>query len=431
MHRLHSAAEWSVAASGLNSSTAPPHPSLDPAKIFATQVSNVWQFKYCLLRQVDRADPLDLIDLNFCAKGYLFPIVTMMSLLLLIISTYSGVRLQLSCPRSHTHRKTLFALLVAVGIIRGVYSMIATIYISHVTTVGSAIPTMEFLMNSLIPVNALSDLLTAAVDFLLTFFWLTVLGHKVLDHKYSRSAPIAAMVLFTIIGFVCFGVDFHRLNAEPRNPDIYSLTLGYIAVLLFSSAFLHFVTVVLLLMRLAAMDEQHTLSPKLRRHFIRVSIIGAVSTACWLFRGVVLIGRAAKVPAFVDGKMSFENPSFTAIYFCLFMNVPCCVVALSFLQLSLELFKRQSDNEVVIIGSGPRSRRYKPEDAVRSPLSPGSERSPFITRGGDANPPTVVRHSFTERRGVATRAIAVGGASTASDVDDVNINVSMPDSPGF
>lgn len=357
-------------------------------------MGNVWLASLCLQREHQGI----VKQVDFCARGYLFVVVALMSLVLLVISGYCLARLHKACPRTHTHRKLLFGLLIAVAVIRGMYAAVAAVKIGGITTVASAAPVMQFLMYSLIPVNALSDLLTAAVDFLLTFFWLTVLGSRFIELAAARIVPVAAMAIFTIIGFVCFAVDYHILETQRLNVNIYQCTLVYIAVLLFCSAFLHFVTVSMLLRRLYGMHQQSELSPELRRHFLRVSIIGTVSTMCWAFRGMILMGRASNDSHFVQGDLSFNNVSFTFAYFTLFMNVPCCVVALTFLQLSLELFRRQNENEVVVlVGASDRSRRYHLDSVVRVSRVPdgggGKEAVPLIMRQSAR---VVVHHTLAE-----------------------------------
>lgn len=286
---------------------------------------------------------LCLEDFHLCSFGFSFLVEAISAGCLFCIAFVFLVRLQLLFPRSHHHRKTLFVLLALVGGVRGVYNGMASVKVQQATTFFDTIAIIPWFLKTNVPVNAVSDLLVAFVDFFLSFFWLDVMHPKAMRSRVGLVLQGSLFVVTATALAVTLSLDYHDviILQQYNHGNAYYRSLAFLVGLLLVSGLLHIVVVCLLLHSMFNLTRELSVfvDLKLRYHVLLVAIIGFVSAVCLTVRAAVLLGRVARVDEYVNGKLSFDNPTFTTVYYVVMMNLPCIVVAVAFALMTQKLIQ--------------------------------------------------------------------------------------------
>ena len=317
---------------------------------------NPWTQKICLLT----LPPAPPVEFNLCIYGHMFIELFIESLLLVFLSVYCFIRLMQLFPHgSHQHRKLLFVLMFSLGMVRGVHSAVCIAKIAPVQHLFDEFALMNFFMDTIVPVNALGDLITAYIDFLLTYFWVTVLlrrpvGNETHDAdgvtRWKKLKPVLGTLALGLgcffPGLACYLADKKELDrGNISSGNVYHRLLLYISFLLIFSALLHSVAVGALLFKMNRISYYVALSDDTKSHFRRVAIIGALCVVCWVFRSIILVGRVTNYTPLTTGPMSFANPMFSTMYTILLMNLPCMVVCIAFYMLSRRSFEKEAEQQ--------------------------------------------------------------------------------------
>ncbi len=324
-----------------------PLPSTIDGWLLPLSVSEKWAAKYPLLVVVgNRTDcPYStcLEDLHLCSFGFSFLIEAVSAAFLFLISFVYLIRLQLLFPASHHHRKTLFVLLALVGGVRGVYNALASHKVMQVTIFLDTINIIPWFLKTNVPVNAVSDLLVAFVDFFLSFFWLDVMYPKAMRSRVGIILQGSLFVVSATALAATLDMDYHDVVvlAEYNNGNAYYRSLSFLVGLLILSGLMHIVVVVLLLHSMFNLTRELSVfvDLKLRYHVFLVATIGFVSAVCLTVRAAILLGRVTGVSEYVVGGLSFDNPTFTTVYYVVMMNLPCIVVAVAFALMTQKLIQ--------------------------------------------------------------------------------------------
>lgn len=313
---------------------------------------------------------LTIIDLNLCARGYVFLGIVILGALLGVISLACLLTLITVNAKENYLRKLLFTLLALVGLTRMIYCAIEYSNIVRATTYRELFDATNTGNVLTFPMNALSDLLQSFIDFILTFFWLDMLNHSVLTARYSKWIPLCVVASVCVIGLVCVSLDFDEVDIRKRYHHLYVRTLAFSASLLLFSAVLHTGVVISLLRKmLQAEMRDMIMGSALRKQVFLVSFICLASMVCMIGRAIVLIGRVSNVAYFVNGPLSFANPDFAAAYFIGLLNLPPMAVAVAFFLLTLELLpERQQRGGWMDVrdSAGP---SLTPRGSIKSPRS--------------------------------------------------------------
>ena len=366
-----------------------------------------------------------LEDFHLCSFGFSFLIEAVSAALLFLVSTVCILRLQVAFPTSHHARKILFVLLALVGGIRAIYNALASNKVMGLEMYLDTLNMIPWFLKTNIPVNAVSDLLVAFVDFLLSFFWLDVMYHRVVR---SRVGLMLQGMLFLVsslaLAFTLY-LDYDDVVVKKvyNNGNAYYRSLSYLVGLLFVSGLLHIVVVVLLLFSMFRVTRDLTifLDPKMRHHVVLVAVIGFVSAVCLLVRATILLGRVALVQEYVSGALSFDNPTFTTVYYVLMMNLPCIVVAVAFAVMTNKLIQDENreleDNhgtrDSLLLQSGHGIQLASPSSPLdRLTSGPRSPMGPPQARVGPRSPTVVVVNNSANRR--SAKRMSSGLASSRS-----------------
>lgn len=305
-----------------------------------------------------------LVNAHFCTYGYTFILEAISGYLLAALALFCFAALVYRTPR-HIHRKALFFLLFTVGVVRGLFGQLGCNRIAKVDVYYDISMYIDWFFDWTIPLNMLGDLLTAYVDFLLTFFWLQFVAPRWSKGHWGTFVPIACCTITALLGFLVFVTDYHDLHADDdyNSGNIYARSLGYISALLLFSSLLHSVVVVKLLYDMLYHKEMvEEMSPRMRRNMVVVGVIGFISVLSGVMRGIVLLGHVSGEEIFVKGRLSFDDPTFFTVYIIGFMNAPCIAICLSFFVLSWRLIAAR-----VMTGDGDQHS----DDGVYSVVSDG------------------------------------------------------------
>ena len=391
-----------------------PLPSSVDGWLGAMSTSDKWTSKYPLIVvlgvEASCTDYICVENFHLCSFGFSFLVEAISAGLLFLVSMFCIIRLQLAFPKSHHARKILFVLLALVGGIRAVYNAVASNKVMALSMYMDTLDMIPWFLKTNIPVNAVSDLLVAFVDFLLSFFWLDVMYHRVVRSRLGLMLQAVLFLASSAALAVTLEMDYTDVidRHEYNGGNAYYRSLSYLVGLLVVSGLLHITVVLLLLYSMfrVTRDLSIFLDPKMRHHIILVAVIGFVSAVCLLVRAAVLLGRVSGAEEYVNGALSFDNPVFTTVYYVLMMNLPCIVVAIAFAVMTQKLIQDESrereDNygtrDSLLLQSGHiNAKSSSPFDR------PLGQRPPMGgIRVGPRSPTVVVTTSGTRRSGQRT-----------------------------
>lgn len=270
--------------------------------------------------------PPELWNLCFAAKGDIFIIFFVFSVLIFFISGYATYVCFNSPTAGTTHRKALFLCLLGASTVRLVYSSIGLHKVRQVRTMADVLVAGKFFVKTLVPVMSLSDWFTGLVDVVMAFFWYTIQSN--LEHFPTTWFALAMLGSGKILAMiVAYDVDyvFKNFNSDPLH--FFDELLWYIAVMVLVGALSHIVVAVAVI-RSALRTSSSVVWWSRFKALWPIFTIVVVTVASGLVRAGALIGRQTGVAYFYSGDMSFNNSTFTTVYFISIMQIPPLIVAL-------------------------------------------------------------------------------------------------------
>jgi hypothetical protein len=282
---------------------------------------------------------------DFSLNTQHFPIIYAVCFLTSIVSLVGFAYCY--CRRGGVAKHRLFVFIASAlsCLIRGMYfayfssKIDAALYESNCDG-SQLIKVGQLARHSLLPIQAFSDLLYSCVDVLLTFFWSQLLAGS---SVFPTCRCIVAVVFISAAGVTGILLDYLKYSrdwVDNNSPlsrvsvdEVFPATLIIVGVVLIFTSILHIATAARVAVSFWVGDNRIDAA---RSFVLRVGVIASVTSLISMFRGTVILARVltahSTVDTFKSGALSFNNHTFTFVYYVALVNLPAIVIVACFVR---------------------------------------------------------------------------------------------------